>query len=135
MGVLLGLVVYHVFRAPTIRGEGLTPVAELAAWITELRGAHTVEGTPEQTGTRKVTRAEVPVTRGIRKRREATPVEMPAEPVVEEPGEPIPVETNQELPEPSATVIPMLAAATPAEGYRRNVTRRCQADEEQLRLF
>jgi hypothetical protein len=50
-------------------GEGdKAAVGEVAEWIKALRAANSVEGAPERTGSRRVTRAEQPVTARIRPR-------------------------------------------------------------------
>ncbi len=58
-------------------------VAELAEKIKTLREANTVEAAPERTGTRKVTRAEVPVTARIRRREMAEVGQVEVEQVVQ----------------------------------------------------
>jgi hypothetical protein len=108
--------------------EGATPVAELAERIRELRAANTVEAAPERTGTRRTTRAEKPVTARIRER--VAVEEVKVEPVEEKPA---PVEPERT--EPIAQVIAMPEAFRPANGHVKTVTRRRNANEDQLRLF
>jgi hypothetical protein len=110
--------------------EGATPVAELAEQISALREANTVEAAPVQTGTRKTTRAEVPVTARIRARGvEQAPVET-AE------VKPESVQNPEEPPAaPPAAVIAMPEPFRPMNGHAKAVVKRRQVSGEQLRLF
>jgi hypothetical protein len=58
-------------HAPAADGEAGPTVPELAERIKSLKAAHTIDGTPERSGTRRVSSAEEPVTARIRRRNEA----------------------------------------------------------------
>lgn len=63
---------------PQEEGEEKRPdAAEIAEKIKELKASHTIEATPERTGTRRIS-AEEPVTARIRRRTEAIAVSDPA---------------------------------------------------------
>ena len=97
---------------------GSTPMAELAERIRALRASVTVEAAPERV-TRKVTRAERPVTARIRERRG----EVKAEPVAE-----------SRPAEPPTLVIPMPVPTKPTVDHRQTEARRRQGEGAQRRL-
>jgi hypothetical protein len=69
-------------HAPAAEDEAGMTVPELAERIKSLKAAHTIEGTPERTGKRRVSSAEEPVTARIRRRAELPATSLTAQPVV-----------------------------------------------------
>jgi hypothetical protein len=116
--------------------EGLLPVAELAERIKALREANTVEAAPVRMGTRKATRAEVPVTARIKARGiEQTAVEAPVA-VEMSVDKPKPVQNPEEPPAtPPAAVIAMPEPFKSVNSHAKAVVNRRQGSGEQLRLF
>jgi hypothetical protein len=130
--------------------EGLTPVAEVADKIRELRESNTVEAAPERTGTRKAVRAERPVTARIREKMvQVEPQsagqaetgrsdENQQEVQVDEKSAGQPAERlalAQAKPEEPPASPPAVIAMPVKPDYRQSVTKRRQGNEAQLRLF
>ena len=114
--------------------EGGESVSELAEKIRVLREANTVEAAPVRVGTRKVARAETPVTARIRARR----AEETGEAVAVEEVKPVEVkvaEVKPAAPVEEPKVIALPDPVKPVEGHRGEVSRRRQGDGRQLRLF
>ena len=115
--------------------EGGEPVTEIAEKIKALRSSNEVEAAPVRTGTRKVTRAEQPVTARIRERRavepqaEEQPLIAQSVPEIVEAEEPIKL---QPIP---AITIDMPLPDKPAIDYRENISSRRKGHNAQLRLF
>jgi hypothetical protein len=126
-------------------GAEPVPVAVLAERIKALKGAHTIEGTPERTARRRVA-AEEPVTARIRRRTVSAPVvEPPAEPepaasqaVIPSAQTAAPAGHEEPTPPTVSALAPKAGLATPDQpwpDYRRRVAGSRQRQPSQLRLF